>query len=192
MIHDSDTDEALRRLVAQALRRPEGRRLEFKHAALSFDKDKAAMYSAALANEGGGLLILGVDDRTRAVVGTNAFRDPVELERYLFEHLKTVAVRVAAVDYQGHRLVVLQIPPRPIGQTVVYKGRRLFRAGESLTDMPDSAIASVLAERRDQVLLAGSGVRPARESLDEVLDLDLLFAAMGRSCPVTGLVAALE
>ena len=47
--------------------------LEFKTARNSFSKDKDLPdYCAALANEGGGKLILGVDPEGR-VVGTKAF-----------------------------------------------------------------------------------------------------------------------
>lgn len=54
--------------------------LEFKEAKAQFDNDKLYKYCVAIANEGGGKLILGVADKQpRSVVGTNAFRDPVAM-----------------------------------------------------------------------------------------------------------------
>ncbi|MDD5450636.1 MAG: ATP-binding protein [Desulfovibrionales bacterium] len=55
------------------LRQPEDRDIEFKKAEYTFSKDKGLPdYCAAMANEGGGRLILGVNNN-RQVVGTRAF-----------------------------------------------------------------------------------------------------------------------
>jgi len=52
----------------------EDEHLEFKEARTSFQFDKLVQYCAALANEAGGNIILGVTDkRPRQVVGTKAF-----------------------------------------------------------------------------------------------------------------------
>jgi hypothetical protein len=56
----------------------EHQRLEFKEAKNQFDSAKLNRYCVALANEGGGTLILGVTDKPpRRIVGTQAFLDPV-------------------------------------------------------------------------------------------------------------------
>jgi len=53
---------------------PEGERLEFKEARGGFHFERLAKYCAALSNEGGGSIVLGVTDRRpRRVVGTAAF-----------------------------------------------------------------------------------------------------------------------
>jgi ATP-dependent DNA helicase RecG len=58
----------------------EGHRLEFKEAKTQFDNKKLYKYCVAIANEGGGCLVLGVSDKPpRPVVGTAAFRNPVEM-----------------------------------------------------------------------------------------------------------------
>ena len=50
--------------------------IEFKEAKADFSFDKLAKYCAALSNEGGGRLILGVTDKKpRLIVGTQAFAD---------------------------------------------------------------------------------------------------------------------
>jgi ATP-dependent DNA helicase RecG len=51
----------------------EHQRLEFKEAKTQFDNCKLYEYCVALANEGGGYLVLGVVDKPpRLVVGTQA------------------------------------------------------------------------------------------------------------------------
>ncbi len=52
----------------------ETERIEFKEAKNEFDSRKLNEYCVALANEGGGYLVLGVSDKPpRQVVGTRAF-----------------------------------------------------------------------------------------------------------------------
>ena len=52
----------------------ESERLEFREAKQTFDQVKLLRYCAALANEGGGYLVLGVTNRPpRQVVATRAF-----------------------------------------------------------------------------------------------------------------------
>lgn len=54
----------------------ENEHLEFKEAKNNFHFEKLVKYCAALANEGGGSIILGVTDKLpRKVVGSNAFTD---------------------------------------------------------------------------------------------------------------------
>ena len=54
----------------------EDEHLEFKEAKNNFHFEKLLKYCAALANEGGGSIVLGVSDqRPRRVVGSQAFAD---------------------------------------------------------------------------------------------------------------------
>ena len=55
------TPEQLNNLLAI---RSENQRLEFKEAKVQFDNKKIYKYCVAIANEGGGKLILGVSDQT--------------------------------------------------------------------------------------------------------------------------------
>ena len=56
--------------------RCEDERTEFKEAKTDFSFEKLARYCAALSNEGGGKLVLGVTDKNpRRIVGTQAFHD---------------------------------------------------------------------------------------------------------------------
>ncbi|HEC99362.1 MAG TPA: ATP-binding protein [Proteobacteria bacterium] len=74
------------------LRQPEDRDIEFKKAEYTFSKDKDLPdYCAALANEGGGKLILGVNNN-RQVVGTKAFEGTYN--RLSNELLSKIGIRV--------------------------------------------------------------------------------------------------
>ena len=67
---------------------PEGTRLEFKTAANRYDFDELVRYCVAIANEGGGLIVLGVTDtRPRRVVGTAAFPEPGQTESSIFQRV---------------------------------------------------------------------------------------------------------
>jgi ATP-dependent DNA helicase RecG len=55
--------------------RSEYQRLEFKEAKTQYDNQKLDRYGVALANEGGGILLLGIADKPpRQVVGTGIHR----------------------------------------------------------------------------------------------------------------------
>ncbi len=78
------------------LESPEGSQVEFKSASGGFDFENLAKYCVALANEGGGTIVLGVtDERPRRVIGTRAFKEPGRTEAGLYEKL-------------GHRIRVTQ------------------------------------------------------------------------------------
>jgi len=66
----------------------EGEKLEFKAAHKSFSFTELCKYCCALANEGGGHMILGVtNDRPRQVVGARAFPQPERTRKGLCEQM---------------------------------------------------------------------------------------------------------
>jgi len=65
---------------------PEGIHFEFKEAKRNFHFERLLEYCVALANEGGGKIVLGVTDRRpRRIVGTDAFAEPGRAEAGLHE-----------------------------------------------------------------------------------------------------------
>ena len=60
----------------------EGSHFEYKEARGNYHFDELVRYCVALANEGGGKILLGVSDRRpRQVVGTAAFSEPGRTEK---------------------------------------------------------------------------------------------------------------
>ena len=124
----------------------EHQRLEFKEAKNQFDNRKLYEYCVALANEGGGHLLLGVSDRPpRPIVGTAAFKDPVAMAEKLFEALG-FRVDIEAVAHPEGRVLVFHIPSRPRGTAYHLDGKYLMRAGESLVPMSEDQLRRIFAE----------------------------------------------
>lgn len=74
----------------------EGEHLEFKEAKNQFDTTKLMRYCVALANEGGGYLVLGVSDKIpRKVVGTHAFKEANEIKSRILSGLR---VRIEYIE----------------------------------------------------------------------------------------------
>lgn len=120
--------------------------MEFKEASHQFDSKKLLSYCAALSNERGGLLILGVtDQQPRSVTGTQAFLNIEATEHKIYESLR-IKVIAREILYDKKRVVVFQIPPRPPGVPVVYDGKYLMRAGESLVSMTPDTLRRIFDE----------------------------------------------
>lgn len=121
-------------------------RLEFKEAKNQFDNRKLHGYCVAMANEGGGHLVLGVADQPpRAVVGTKAFHDPVAMAAKLFQTLG-FRVDVEEVAHPDGRIVVFHIPSRPRGTAYHLDGRYLMRSGDELVAMSEDRLRQIFAE----------------------------------------------
>lgn len=108
----------------------ETQNLEFKEAKNQYDTRKLCRYCVAIANEGGGHLVLGVADKPpRAVVGSEAFADTQDIAEKLFQWLG-FRVDVEVVAHPDGRVVVFIIPGRPRGTAYHYDGAYLMRSGE--------------------------------------------------------------
>lgn len=124
----------------------ENEHLEFKQASNNFHFDTLVKYCAALANEGGGRIVLGVTDKLpRLVVGSNAFQNLERTKAGLAQELH-LRVEVEAVDHPGGRVVVVTAPARPIGMAVPVKGAYWMRAGEDLVPMTPDQLRRIFDE----------------------------------------------
>jgi ATP-dependent DNA helicase RecG len=122
---------------------PEGSRVEFKAASGGFHFDDLAKYCVALANEGGGRIVLGVTDkRPRRVVGTRAFDEPGRAEAGLFDRLRH---RVTLEEYrhEGRRVVIVHVPSRSPGTAWQDNGTFWMRAGDALVPMSDERLRQI-------------------------------------------------
>jgi ATP-dependent DNA helicase RecG len=146
----------------------EHQRLEFKEAKTQFDNRKLYTYCVALANEGGGQLLLGIEDKhPRTVVGTKAFQDPVAMAKKLFQAVG-FRVDIEEVAHPDGRVLVFHIPSRPKGTAYHMDGKYLMRAGEALVPMSEDQLRKIFAEGEPNRL-----EEPSRTGLNaqEVVDL---------------------
>jgi len=176
------TLEALEHWLATA---PESEHLEFKEARQQYDSTKLLRYCVALANEGGGHLVLGVSDkRPRRVVGTHAFPNPSGITARILEVLR-IRVVVQELTHPDGRVLVFEVPSRPVGTPLHYEGTYLMRTDEDLVPMTPDQLKRILSEGGPDWF-----ERPAREgaSADEVvalLDTQSFFDLYGLPYPTT-------
>ena len=124
----------------------EGENVEFKEAKKSFEFDRLAKYACALANEGGGHIVLGVTDkRPRRVVGSNAFTQPERTRKGLMERLH-LRVDFELLEESGKRVLVFCIPARPVGTAIQDRGISWARKGDSLEPMSQRDLRLVFDE----------------------------------------------
>jgi ATP-dependent DNA helicase RecG len=115
----------------------EHQNLEFKEAKTGYDNAKLCSYCVAIANKGGGHLVLGVADKPpRGVVGTAACSNPVGAATQVSTRVG-FRVDIEEVLHPDGRVVVFHIPPRPRGTAYHLDGRYLMRSGESLVAMSE-------------------------------------------------------
>jgi len=128
------------------LKAEEDEHLEFKEAKNTFHMDTLVGYCAALANEGGGRLVLGVSAKCpHKVVGTKVHADTDSAKRQLLNTLR-LRVDVEEINHPDGRVLVFRVPPRPPGTPLLCKGRYLMRSGESLVPMSPDELKRVFSE----------------------------------------------
>jgi ATP-dependent DNA helicase RecG len=121
--------------------------LEFKRAENNFSATDRSDYCAAIANMGGGKLLLGVAN-DHSVVGTNVYVSTLhEIANDVYNDIG-VNVRLGEVNHPNGRVVVFDIPSRPVGGRVKSNGRYTYpvRRGESLGEMDDDLTRQILNE----------------------------------------------
>jgi len=142
-LHALSTSPEQLRLWLEA---PEGSRFEFKEAKNRYDFEKLVGYCVALANEGGGKIILGVmDRRPRLICGSSAFAEPGRTEAGLFERLQQ-RIPVEEVILPEGRILVVHVPPRLPGTAWQIGGRYLKRAGDDLVAMAADDLKGIFSE----------------------------------------------
>ena len=145
----------------------ENEHLEFKEAKNGFEFQKALDYCVALANEGGGKLVLGVTNaRPRRIVGTVAFPDVQHAREQAWQVLRR-RVDVEEIAHPDGRVVVFHALPRPIGEALHRDGRYLMRAGEQLVPMSFDRLQQIAAESEPD-FSAGTLPHVGPDALDAV------------------------
>ena len=125
--------------------------LEFKKASHTFDSRDLRDYCAALANERGGKLVLGVrqrDDKTGEVTGTSAFLGTYnKCSNELLDELG-IRVDIEELYCYGKRVLIFHVPSRETGTVIRSTGKYKIpmRAGESLREMDDQTLKTIMNE----------------------------------------------
>ncbi|WP_281984338.1 RNA-binding domain-containing protein [Azonexus hydrophilus] len=147
--------------------------VEFKQAGKDYDTDKLGEYFSALANEANlrGLerawLVFGVDNKTRAVVGSAYRPEPERLQGLKMQMAQSAEPSVTfrnihVLQHAAGRVVLFEIPAAPCGMPIAWKGHYYARAGESLIplglDKLDEIRQQTLAEDWSAQVVAGASV----------------------------------
>lgn len=154
------TPAALRQKLTDLIATWENEVVEFKEATDSFSVSEIGKYFSALSNEANlndteaGWLIFGVSNKQRTVVGTSYRDDPVRLNSLkqqiadgadpttTFRHIHEITV-------DGHRVVMMEIPPAPRGIPIAWQGHYFSRSGESLSPMGLAKLDEIRAQTLD-------------------------------------------
>ena len=108
--------------------------------------DGMAKYCVALANEGGGKVILGVTDkRPRRIVGTPAFPEPERTEAGIYQRLHR-RVRLEELHTLEGRVVIIHVPSRLPGNPWHLDGKYLKRAGDEQAPLSEDELRAIFAE----------------------------------------------
>ena len=127
-------------------------KVEFKQAKTQYAYDSGRKsvlgYVSALANEGGGYLVFGIKEASpHEVCGSQAFESKEgKLEQDVYRDLR-IRVKTETLFDNEKRILIIQIPSRPIGKVLYFDDVPLMRVGESLTRMSDEMYFSILQEQ---------------------------------------------
>lgn len=137
---------ALTALLNELIATWENEVVEFKQAGNDYDTDKIGEYLSALSNEANlrgvdrAWLVFGINNKTRAVVGSDYRPEPDRLhglKNQIAQNTEPgITFREIHVLQHTHgRVVLFEIPPAPRGIPIAWKGHYFARAGESRTSL---------------------------------------------------------
>ena len=133
--------------IEEILKAKEGEHFEFKTAERRFSYTELQKYASALSNEGGGKIVFGVSDaRPRKVVGSQAFDQPERIRKGLISSLHINVDFELFNEGTDSRVLVITVPPRPIGLPVQVDGVAWWREGDSLVPMPEDVRLKIYEE----------------------------------------------
>lgn len=159
--------------------------LEFKEAKDSFSLEKLFQYCAAIHNELGGKLLLGVSDkRPRQVVGTNAFLNLSKTTQQILDKLH-FRVDIEEVSHPNGRVLVFDIPTRPVGTPCSLDGAFLMRSGESLVAMTPDHLRAIFNEGKPDWLEEQSRTDLDDQQVVDLLDTQTFFELLKIPYPTT-------
>ena len=156
----------------------ETEQLEFKEAKQQFDSTKLLKYCVALANEGGGYIVLGVTNkRPRQVVGSLAWSTAETLNSIKARIVNELGFRVEVTELQhpNGRVLVFEAPPRPVGRALDYEGAYLMRVGEELRPMTPDMLKRIFAEDQQDWFSQPARCNASPDDVIALLDTQTYF-----------------
>ncbi len=165
------------------LKHSENEHIEYKEAKEQFDTKKLMKYCVAFANEKGGKLILGVDDK-RKIVGTKAFDNLGEIKSKILDKL---GIRVEAYKIYDDmkRVLVFDIPSRPIGTPLSFEGTYLMRVGEELVAMTPNHLQKIFSEGKPDFEIQIAQSNLTSDEVVQLLDVQSYFDMIKIPLPET-------
>ena len=105
-------------------------------------------YVIALCNEGGGRLVIGMHDNyPHRVTGTRQAQDAIgQLEADIYRDTTIRPEIYELYDEENRRVLVIEVPSRPIGKVFKFEDVPLMRVGEELKPMSDAMYLKILQE----------------------------------------------
>ncbi|MDZ7952430.1 ATP-binding protein [Nostoc sp. DedQUE09] len=162
--------------------------LEFKQAKQQFNKVDLLKYCVALANEGGGYLVFGVTNRPpRQVVGSQAFPSQTSLNEIKSRIVEKLGFRVDVTElaHPNGRVLVFEIPPRPLGQAYTFDGAYLMRSGEDLRPMTPDVLKKIFAEDQQDWFCQAARCDASPDDVIALLDTQTYFELLKIPYPTT-------
>lgn len=140
------SDQYLLQVLDRLLVDGESEVVEFKRGVERTSTSEIGKYFSALANEANladrdrAWLVLGVDDASRRVVGTEFRHDSAALDalkQQIQDGASSSFRGIHELHHADGRVLLLEIPPAPRGLPVSWNGHYFGRAGESLLPLTD-------------------------------------------------------
>lgn len=105
-------------------------------------------YVTALCNEKGGYLVIGMTDSyPHKVVGTNQNLGTTgDLEANIYRDVG-IRPKVYELYENSKRVLIIEVPNRPIGKVFKFEDVNLMRVGQELKPMPDEIYLEILQEQ---------------------------------------------
>lgn len=179
---DMVTLDVLNRWLAQA---HEDEHLEFKEAKQQYDTTKLLRYCVALANEGGGHLVLGVSDKhPRQVVGTQAFLNRGDIAGRVMEALR-MRVELHELQHPQGRVLVVSVPSRPVATPLHHEGAYLMRIGEELVPMSVDQLRRIMHEGSPGWFEKLARATASADEVVALLDTQSFFELLGLPYPTS-------
>ena len=165
------------------LKHSESEHIEYKEAKEQYDIKKLMKYCVAFANEKGGKLILGVNDKQN-IIGTKAFENLGEIKSKILDKLG-MRVEVYEIYDDLKRVLVFDIPSRPIGTPLSFEGTYLMRVGEELVAMTANHLQKIFSEGKPEFEIQIALSKLNRDEVVQLLDVQSYFDMIKIPLPET-------